>query len=56
MPNAKEIYQPILDQIKTDGLYKTERTITTRQGVRIGTVEAGEVATTARQLPASGDG
>ncbi len=43
MPKAKEIYQPILDQIRADGLYKTERTITTPQGVSIGTVEAGEV-------------
>ena len=43
MPKAKEIYQPILDQIRADGLYKTERTITTSQGVNIGTVEAGEV-------------
>ena len=43
MPSAKEIYQPILDQIKSDGLYKVERTITTSQGVTIGTMEAGEV-------------
>lgn len=43
MPNAKEIYQPILDQIRAEGLYKTERTITTPQGVNIATVEAGEV-------------
>lgn len=43
MPTAQEIYQPILDQIRADGLYKTERTITTPQDVRIGTVEAGEV-------------
>ena len=43
MPTPKEIYQPILDQIQADGLYKTERRITTAQGVCIGTVEAGEV-------------
>lgn len=43
MPTAKEIYQPILDQIRADGLFKTERTITTSQGVTIGTVEAGDV-------------
>jgi len=43
MPNAKEIYQPILDQIRAEGLYKTERTINTPQGVNIATVEAGEV-------------
>ncbi len=43
MPTAQEIYQPILDQIRADGLYKTERTITTPQDVTIGTREAGEV-------------
>ena len=43
MPTAQEIYQPILNQIQADGLYKTERTITTPQDVTIGTVEAGDV-------------
>ena len=33
----------MLSQIETEGLYKTERTITTPQGVHISTVEGGEV-------------
>jgi len=40
---SKTIYEKELHQIKADGLYKQERTITTPQGVSIATVEGGEV-------------
>ena len=40
---TKHIYQDTLSQIRQDGLYKTERTITTPQDVEISTVEGGEV-------------
>ena len=43
MKKAKHIYQDTLSQIRQDGLYKTERTITTPQDVEISTVEGGEV-------------
>ena len=43
MKKTKHIYQDILSQIRQDGLYKTERTITTPQDVQISTVEGGEV-------------
>ncbi len=36
-------YKEILESIKSDGLYKTERTITTPQRVSIETLEGGEV-------------
>ncbi len=41
--SKKPVYQDILSEIKNDGLYKTERTITTPQGVNISTKEGGEV-------------
>ncbi len=43
MKHTKFIYQNTLKQIQDDGLYKTERTITTPQGVIINTKEGGEV-------------
>lgn len=43
MNNTAELFRSTLDQIRTDGLYKDERTITTPQGVDINTVEGGEV-------------
>ena len=43
MKKTKHIYQDTLSQIRKDGLYKTERTITTPQDVEISTVEGGEV-------------
>ena len=43
MSNSKQIYQDILSQIKADGLYKKERTITTPQSVGISTKEGGDV-------------
>ena len=43
MKKAKHIYQDTLSQIRQEGLYKTERTITTPQDVEISTVEGGEV-------------
>jgi glycine C-acetyltransferase len=43
MKKTKHIYQDTLSQIRQDGLYKTERTITTPQDVEISTVEGGEV-------------
>jgi glycine C-acetyltransferase len=43
MSNSKQIYQDILSQIKADGLYKKERTITTPQSVGISTKEGGNV-------------
>jgi len=36
-------YSPVLDGIKSEGLFKDERTITTPQGAQISTVEGGEV-------------
>jgi len=41
--SEKQIYKNTLSQIKKDGLYKKERTITTPQGVTISTKEGGEV-------------
>lgn len=41
--HKKDLYQNTLNQIKDEGLYKTERTITTPQGVDISTTEGGEV-------------
>ena len=43
MTNSKQIYQDTLSQIKAQGLYKIERTITTPQQVEIVTKEGGEV-------------
>jgi glycine C-acetyltransferase len=43
MDKTKKHYIDILSQIKAEGLYKTERTITSPQGVDISTVEGGEV-------------
>jgi len=43
MKKTKHIYQDTLSQIRQDGLYKTERIITTPQDVEISTVEGGEV-------------
>ena len=43
MKKTKHFYKDILTQIRQDGLYKTERTITTPQDVEISTVEGGEV-------------
>ena len=43
MKKTKHIYQDTLSQIRQDGLYKTERTITTPQDVETSTVEGGEV-------------
>lgn len=43
MSNSKQIFKKTLNQIKSDGLYKNERTITTPQGVIINTKEGGEV-------------
>ena len=43
MKKTKHIYQDTLSKIRQDGLYKTERTITTPQDVQISTVEGGEV-------------
>ncbi len=40
---TKEHYQPQLDQIRSEGLYKEERLITTAQSVEIRVAEAGEV-------------
>lgn len=41
--DKKDYYKNTLTQIKKEGLYKTERTITTPQGVNITTKEGGEV-------------
>ena len=43
MDKTKKHYIDILSQIEAEGLYKTERTITSPQGVDISTVEGGEV-------------
>lgn len=43
MNPAKEFYLKTLNQIKADGLFKNERTITSPQGVIIHTREGGEV-------------
>ena len=43
MTNSKQIYQDTLSQIKSEGLYKKERTITTPQRVGIITKEGGDV-------------
>lgn len=43
MNKSKQIYTNTLAQIKSEGLYKKERTITTPQGVIINTKEGGEV-------------
>ena len=43
MTNSKKYYTDILSQIKAEGLYKKERTITTPQGVGIATEQGGEV-------------
>jgi glycine C-acetyltransferase len=43
MKSSKQIYTDALNQIKKEGLYKTERTITTPQGVSIQTSEGNEV-------------
>ncbi|MEA1882200.1 MAG: glycine C-acetyltransferase [Candidatus Marinimicrobia bacterium] len=43
MSNSKQIYQDTLSQIKEEGLYKKERTITTPQSVGISTREGGDV-------------
>ena len=43
MTKSKQIYQDTLSQIKAQGLYKKERTITTPQQVEIVTKEGGEV-------------
>ncbi|MAE09953.1 MAG: glycine C-acetyltransferase, partial [Candidatus Marinimicrobia bacterium] len=43
MKKTKHIYKDTLSQIRQEGLYKTERTITTPQDVEISTVEGGEV-------------
>jgi len=43
MTNSKKHYTDILSQIKAEGLYKKERTITTPQGVDIATEQGGEV-------------
>ena len=43
MTKSKQIYQDTLSQIKAQGLYKIERTITTPQQVEIVTKEGGEV-------------
>ncbi len=43
MKKTKHIYKDTLSQIRQDGLYKIERTITTPQDVEISTVEGGEV-------------
>jgi len=43
MSNSKQIFKDTLNQIKSEGLYKKERTITTPQGVTIHTKEGGEV-------------
>ena len=40
---TKEHFQSQLDQIRSEGLYKEERLITTAQSVEIGVAEAGEV-------------
>ena len=42
MTKSKQIYQDTLSQIKSEGLYKKERTITTPQRVGIVTKEGGE--------------
>ena len=41
--HTQHLYKDTLSQIRQDGLYKTERTITTPQDVEISTVEGGEV-------------
>lgn len=41
--NPKNSYSQLLSQIREDGLYKLERTITTPQGVDISTKEGGKV-------------
>ncbi len=43
MTNSRQIYKKTLNQIEAEGLYKSERTITTPQGVNIATLEGGEV-------------
>ncbi len=43
MNRSKQIYTDTLSQIKSEGLYKKERTIITPQGVIINTKEGGEV-------------
>ncbi|MBT3216202.1 MAG: glycine C-acetyltransferase [Candidatus Marinimicrobia bacterium] len=43
MGNSKQIYTDILRQIEHEGLFKTERTITTPQGVSIQTIEGKKV-------------
>jgi len=43
MKTSNSLFQSKLDQIRSDGLYKDERTITTAQGVDINTLEGGEV-------------
>ena len=43
MSAAIDIYRNVLDSIRRDGLYKSERVITTPQGVHIATREGGEV-------------
>ena len=43
MKSSKQIYTDALNQIKKEGLYKTEHTITTPQGVSIQTSEGNEV-------------
>lgn len=43
MASALDIYRQTLEEIRRDGLYKSERVITTPQGVHIATRERGEV-------------
>ena len=43
MTTTKNHYTAILSQIKSEGLYKQERTITTPQGIRITTDGGGDV-------------
>ena len=43
MNKPKDIFSAKLAEIKTEGLYKKERTITTPQGVIIATLEGGQV-------------
>lgn len=43
MKKEQKLFKDTLDGIRTEGLYKDERTITTPQGVNISTIEGGEV-------------
>ena len=43
MENNKNYYKTIINEIRSEGLYKSERTLTTPQGVEIKTKEGARV-------------